>query len=677
MKKILLCLLVFTTLHITANAQCTTSNATSCVCADGISTDCDLLPDLKVGAAPLLVYGTDGVIEYSQTGNGVENGRLRVSVTTPNIGHGPLTIRTTTTFICGTDTFYGASPGICSNGDAPKQLINQRVYHKTGNTMSYYDRPAGSMTYHPTHGHMHVDDWGIYTLRTEDPNDPNPLNWPIVGSGSKLAFCLMDYGSCSTYNGHCRDNNNTVLTNSNFPNYGLGGGNYNCSAVEQGISSGWTDIYYQYLDGMHITIPPGTCNGQYWIVVQIDPYNYFLESDETNNVIAVPYTVTKQQPGGVATIAAVGPTTICQGSQTILSANAGDTYLWSNGETTQSILVGIAGSYTVEVTSICGTATSAPIVINVNTAAAPTVQGSSVCAPGGSTTVTASGTGDINWYDDATAGTLLGTGNSYSTPFLNATTTYYAENVVTTPGAVNFSAPHNNAIGNGGNHTDASRYLIFDAKADFILESVKVYALGTGNRVIQLRDATNGVIQSTTVNVPAGESRITLNFPVTMGNNYRLGVGSVPDLYRNNTGASFPYSIPGFLDITGSSAGSAFYYFFYDWEVKGPDFVCQSSREPATVLLDPCTSIEDFTTHNIQIFPNPAKDKVNIFFNLDQGYTAQLSVIDNSGKVVWNAEMNTNGSNSKILDVSTFSKGVYFVKIRVNDKETIKKFSVQ
>lgn len=68
--------------------------------------------------------------EYSQTGNGVENGRLRISVATPNIGHGPLTVMTTTTFVCGTDTFYGTSPGTCPNGDAPKQLINQRVFSK-------------------------------------------------------------------------------------------------------------------------------------------------------------------------------------------------------------------------------------------------------------------------------------------------------------------------------------------------------------------------------------------------------------------------------------------------------------------------------------------------------------------------------------------------------------------
>ena len=105
----------------------------------------------------------------------------------------------------------------------------------------------------------------------EDTNDPNPLNWPIVGDGAKVGFCLMDYGTCTYYNGHCRDSANNVWLNNNFPNWGLGGGQYNCSPVEQGISVGHTDIYSENLDGMWIDIPPGTCNGDYYIVIEVDP----------------------------------------------------------------------------------------------------------------------------------------------------------------------------------------------------------------------------------------------------------------------------------------------------------------------------------------------------------------------------------------------------------------------
>ncbi len=368
MKKQLLLWVALLLSPFFSYSQCTTTNATSCACKDG-TTNCQLLPDIKVARPPLLVNGSSGYLEYPQTCNppcSGNDGRLRVSVSTPNIGFGPLEVRTTPTAICGTDTFYNVPSNFtCPNGQPLRQILNQRVYQKNGNTMSYIDRFAGSMTYHPSHGHMHVDDWGIYTLRTATA-DPNPLNWPVVGTGSKLAFCLMDYGTCSYYNGHCVDSANNTMLNGNFPNFGLGGGNYGCSSVVQGISSGYTDIYYQSLDGMWINLPPGLCNGTYWMVIQLDPYNYFLESDETNNVLAVQVTLT-QQGGTLPVVTASGSTTFCQGGSVSLTASSATNYLWSNGATTQSITVSQSGSYSVTVnTGTSCVSTSAPTTVTVS-----------------------------------------------------------------------------------------------------------------------------------------------------------------------------------------------------------------------------------------------------------------------------------------------------------------------
>ncbi|MFN5224173.1 MAG: proprotein convertase P-domain-containing protein [Bacteroidota bacterium] len=399
--------------------QCNTTNATSCACATPGATNCDLLPDIITARPPLLVQGNNGVIEYAQVGNGANNGRLRVSVSSPNIGHGPLEIRATNTFICGTDTFVGTAPTTCPNtGLPPRTLVVQRVYQKNGNTMNYYDRHAGSMTYHPTHGHMHVDEWGSYSLRTMS-NDPDPMNWPIVGEGAKLAFCLMDYGSCSTYNGHCVDSLGNTLVNSNFPNYGLGGGNYGCSLTMQGISAGFTDIYYQYLDGMYLDIPPGTCNGQYYIVVKLDPNEFFLEENENNNVLVVPYTLTKQA-GTVPTIVPSGNTALCPGESVTLTSSAAPNYLWSNGATTQSITVPYAalGSYTVSTdlnTSCPGT--SVPMNVTANVIPVQIASSSNAICAGNSVTLTSQiGTLQTGYSQVSFTNT-----NDYSIPDNNAT----------------------------------------------------------------------------------------------------------------------------------------------------------------------------------------------------------------------------------------------------------------
>ncbi len=402
MKKLLL-LLAFLFAYTQSQSQCSTTNATSCVCATAGQSNCDLLPDIICAKPPLLVNGSSGILEYSQSGNGSNNGLLRVSVSTPNIGHGPLEVRSSNSYVCGTDTLTGTAPTTCPNtGLPPKQLIKQRVYHKNGNAMTYTDRWAGSMTYHPSHGHMHVDDWGVYTLRKQTA-DPNPLNWPIVGTGAKLAFCLMDYGTCSYYNGHCVDSLGNTLTNSNFPNYGLGGGNYGCSSTVQGISSGYTDIYYQYLSGMYITIPPNTCNGNYYVVVHLDPYNYFEEENENNNVLAVPFTLTKQLAVPSVSVSS-NLNTICEGSSTLLSANGASTYNWtpsgslssgSGAQVTASPLS--TTTYTVEGTATNGCTATSDITINVN--AAPTVSATSISTicEGQSTALNASGATTYTW----------------------------------------------------------------------------------------------------------------------------------------------------------------------------------------------------------------------------------------------------------------------------------------
>ena len=49
----------------------------------------------------------------------------------------------------------------------------------------------------------------------------------------------------------------------------------------------------------------------------------------------------------------------------------------------------------------------------------------------------------------------------------------------------------------------------------------------------------------------------------------QLGISaSNSDMYRNSTGASFPYNISNLVSITGTNASAGYYYFFYDWEVE-------------------------------------------------------------------------------------------------------------
>lgn len=77
-------------------------------------------------------------------------------------------------------------------------------------------------------------------------------------------------------------------------------------------------------------------------------------------------TVTVNPPSS-ASITPGGSTTFCSGGSVSLSAGAGSAYLWSTGETTQSITATQSGNYVVTVTNGTCNAVSLPVTVSVST----------------------------------------------------------------------------------------------------------------------------------------------------------------------------------------------------------------------------------------------------------------------------------------------------------------------
>jgi len=127
-----------------------------------------------------------------------------------------------------------------------------------------------------------------------------------------------------------------------------------------------------------------------------------------------------------------------------------------------------------------------------------------------------------------------------------------------------------NTIGGGSNFFSYGFGLYFDAVAPFVLRAVNVYPGGAGDVVVNLKK--DGLLlASRTVAVdplvPGARTRIEIDLPVPAGSDYELdAVGTTSNgLYRNNSGASYPY-IGEFMAITDSTNSTAgYYYFFYDW----------------------------------------------------------------------------------------------------------------
>ena len=212
----------------------------------------------------------------------------------------------------------------------------------------------------------------------------------------------------------------------------------------------------------------------------------------------------------------------------------------------------------------------------------PTTTSAVACTGPASLTLGAAGSDSLFWYDGG--GIMVGSGASFTTPSLNATTTYYAENQ---KGKGNKVGATSNAIGSGG-YLNGTYGLAFDARKYFKLISVLVYANTAGNRTIELRDANNNLLQSGTYDLVAGAQRVYLNFDVPQANDLKLVLGAGSgQLYRNNSGANYSnYDVSQTIEIYAPTAGNlSYYYYFYDWYIFVPYENCVSNRIGADATI--------------------------------------------------------------------------------------------
>ena len=125
-------------------------------------------------------------------------------------------------------------------------------------------------------------------------------------------------------------------------------------------------------------------------------------------------------------ITAGGPTTFCAGGSVTLTSSTGTSYLWSNGETTQSINVTTSGSYTVQVTNAAGCQSPASAATVVTVDALPTTPtitagGPTTFCAGGSVTLTSSAGTSYLWSTGATTASInVTTSGSYTVQVTNA-----------------------------------------------------------------------------------------------------------------------------------------------------------------------------------------------------------------------------------------------------------------
>jgi PKD repeat protein len=331
-----------------------------------------------------------------------------------------------------------------------------------------------------------------------------------------------------------------------------------------------------------------------------------------------------------------GATNLCDASIRF-SDNSGSAseWSWDFGDGSFSTEKNPQHAYTEEgiftVKLIVGNCAGSDTVIkqvNILRPAAPAVAGDTSNCGAVVHQLQAASANSVLWYSSPAALLPLDSNQVFNTPLLDSTQVFFVRSnkLISVPNA----GPGNNQFGGGSFFTgNTFHYLSFDAKAGFVLKRVRVYANTAGTRNIQLRNAQGQVMQTKSVSIPQGESTVELGFQIGPGEGYQLGLpgGASNNLFRNNSGAEYPYEIPGLLSITGNSAGNpAFYYYFYDWEITAS---CKSEPVPVTALvlnaprpqvsiLGAATACEGDTVILQAVFSNALNPQVTWFNGIQQ-----------------------------------------------------------
>ena len=358
----------------------------------------------------------------------------------------------------------------------------------------------------------------------------------------------------------------------------------------------------------------------------------------------------------------------CASDPVVLSTSSPGALSWSNGQSGPSITVQESGSYTVTATGPCNAATSAAVSITVLDPQAPVA--ADVVIPGPGTAQLEANSSNVLWYAAPTGGAPLGAGSPWETPFLNNNTTFWASAAEDSPTTTAFGGATARST-TGQFHTNASFWLLFTANQPFVIRSVKVYANGAGSRPIGLvNTTTNAVVAQGNYSIPNGESRVQLNMVVPAAGTYALRVMSGdPQLWRDGIGSNptYPYPLGTLGAITSSSAtgtnATALYYFFYDWEVETLGITCESERVPVNVDLL-TTGLEEVEGGDaLQVFPNPANDRVVLV--MPGGLTAgMVQIMDSKGALVREHRLIGERTELSMQDVPT---GLYAVRVLAMD----------
>jgi hypothetical protein len=474
----------------------------------------------------------------------------------------------------------------------------------------------------------------------------NTYHWSNGATTQSITVTTSGNFSCDvTLNGNTMTTSATTVTVNNAPsasvivNTPVGVTVPLTSNTSAG--SGTINSYQWKLNGANIT---GATNNGYTVTVN---GNYSLAVTNTNGCGITSSSATVSVPFiFIPVVTASGSTSFCAGGSVTLTATTGNTYLWNNGATTQSITVTTSGNFSCDVTLNGNTVTTAATTVTVYNLPSATVnENTPVGLTVPLTSNTSAGSGTINSFQ----------WKRNSTSISGATSSDY---VATADGDYTLAITNT-----------------FGCAATSATESVTVPI------VTCVAD-----VPTATSSYSAIGNTITLHWNVASGDSivirYKPEYTSTYTYIRMLNTSQTTFTLSGVQQdmlyswrvktVCGTTSGS------YSAKKYFSIFSGRHTQTHSTERLSYSEITDDLDELSLLAYPNPATENFKLYFNLDEESKVVVQLMDFGGRILSSEKINAiEGENNASVDVSHLTKGIYIAALKCDETISYKKILVQ
>lgn len=380
-------------------------------------------------------------------------------------------------------------------------------------------------------------------------------------------------------------------------------------------------------------------------------------------------------------VALTDSTVVCQGTISTLDAGSGfNSYLWSNGSTTQTIQTGFAGTYGVTVSNSfnCTTTDSTVVVVN----ALPNVNlgvDTTICSNTPLTLDAGSNYASYNWSNGSQGSlVIVNTTGNYAVTVVDNNgcqgTDIIAVTVVQAPNpqlsdmtiCEGTSSTLNPGIPAAGNSFAWSN----GATTPTInVSGAGTYSVTVTNNNTGCSENAESVVSINPV--PAinitGDSVICVNerFTYTATGNglssYQWSLGTANDGTTLLDGSVLGIGMHMLIVSAGNSTNSCL------------------SRDTLMVRVDACLGVNDLNSDKFfNVYPNPSNGLFNLSFGSSiQSDVVNIEVTDAQGKLVFKNQINSIQNFLTTLDLSGNASGIYMLRISTSESVWTEKLNIR